>query len=183
MTEQNPIISRYIAQFRSGLKNLPETERTEIVQEIESHIAEAINGGRSVAEVLERLGPADRLARAYVADALVGSGRGHVRNWFRAAGVLMLSSLTSLFVFPILGVFTVVMPVAGATSLVGNIIYYFYPVNWIPHTSIPMIQSPELLLAVGEVACVIILAIGIVSFVLLKGYVKLLTRTLRSAMN
>ena len=62
----DPVTRQYIENFRKGLAGLPDDERGELVSEIENHIAEAGLRGESTSEVLDRLGPADRLARPIV---------------------------------------------------------------------------------------------------------------------
>ena len=57
----------YLKRLRRALGPLPESDRTEIVAEIESHIAERSRGtGASVADILAGLGEPDTLARAYL---------------------------------------------------------------------------------------------------------------------
>lgn len=58
-------VSRYLRALRRALAPLPEADRAEIVAEIESHLAEA---GGPPAAALDRLGPADALARSYLED-------------------------------------------------------------------------------------------------------------------
>lgn len=57
----------YLKRLRRALGPLPENDRTEIVAEIESHIADRSRGtGASVADILAGLGEPDTLARAYL---------------------------------------------------------------------------------------------------------------------
>ncbi len=176
---------RYLSQFRASLKRLPEAERGEIVDEIRNHIAEAMNAGGSLAEVLERLGPADRLARAYMAEALLSQGEPNLSRWLKAAGVLAGFSLSSLFVIPVLGVFGLVLPFASVLGVIANIVQFIYPAaldfgsgrigTYIPGA------DPVTTLVVGLALDVLLCFIGIGAFRLLKVYIRLSIKTLRNA--
>lgn len=60
MTEQNPLISRYLEQLEAelGANGVSTQERSEILSDIASHAAEAEHSGNTIAAVLERLGSA-----------------------------------------------------------------------------------------------------------------------------
>ena len=75
---RDPLTERYLSRFRDGLKGARAEERDEFVREIESHIAEAVASGEQAGAVLYRLGPADRLAKAYRAELTLKSRTG---NW------------------------------------------------------------------------------------------------------
>ncbi|HEY3365671.1 MAG TPA: hypothetical protein VGK74_11500 [Symbiobacteriaceae bacterium] len=179
MLEQNPIVARYLSQFRAGLKRLPEAERSEVVDEINSHIAEAVAAGGSLAEVLERLGPADRLARAYAAEALLGLGQPTLGRWLKAAGVLAGFSLSSLFIIPVLGTFGVIVPIAAVWGVLANVLQFFYPAGHFGGTYISG-AGPAATLVLGLAADVILFAVGIGAFRLLKAYMRLLIKTMRN---
>jgi uncharacterized membrane protein len=180
MSVQDPIIGRYLSQFRAGLRGLPESERTEVAQEIESHIAEALAAGRSLAEVLERLGPADRLARAYTADAILSRGKPTLRGWLRAAVVLAGFSVASLFVIPFLGVCStfVAFSVFGALA---NVTQFLLPgTHDIGGTYITG-ASPLTTLLLGLLFDVIAFFLGLGAYKLLKWYIRLLISSVRKA--
>ncbi|MGE5673123.1 MAG: DUF1700 domain-containing protein [Mycobacterium leprae] len=183
MTIKEPLVQRYLDEFRVGLKGIPEAERNDLVLEIESHIAEAMNSGRSLTEVLERLGPADRLARAYAAEAILGNGKRGLQ-WLRAAGVLLSAGASSIVVIPILGPIAIFFPLGGVVGLVGNPIYYWlYPAQWLPHTSIPWIVTPLANVIAGTVACVLLILMGVGAYRLLMWYIRFTIRNLRQALN
>ncbi len=63
------LAARYLQRLRRDLRPLPESDRTDIVAEIESHIAERSNARDSRTEdILNALGDPETLARAYVED-------------------------------------------------------------------------------------------------------------------
>jgi uncharacterized membrane protein len=81
---------RYLDELRRNLGRLPETERSDAVREIESHIAEGRADGRSTEAALAGLGDARTLARAYVADYHLRVPRGGTLG---SAARLILSSV------------------------------------------------------------------------------------------
>jgi uncharacterized membrane protein len=76
----DPMVERYIDRFEAGLRDLSREERDEVTYEIQSHIAEAVSGGESAVDVLERLGPAERLARSYRAELATKPGGSLLRR-------------------------------------------------------------------------------------------------------
>lgn len=101
--ESNPLVDRYLATFRTGLKGAPQPERDEFVREIQSHIAEAQAAGEPVGAILYRLGPADRLAKAYRAELTLSSGGGNIIwRFFAVLGVLVTASIPSMIIIPLL---------------------------------------------------------------------------------
>lgn len=106
MTADDPRLIRYLAALDETLSRrtftaLLSAERTEVVEEIRQHIADAGRAGRSVEQVLQSLGPVEALARGYELELLVGP-RTAERNlpvpqrWLRVISVLALGSATSI---------------------------------------------------------------------------------------
>ena len=69
----HPLVQRYLDQLAAALAAtaLPPAEQEAIVADIASHVAEAISAGERLPAVLERLGNAPDLARAYVVEAFL----------------------------------------------------------------------------------------------------------------
>lgn len=179
----NPVVKHYLDQFRASLQGIPEAERADIVREIESHIAEAVDGGRSLADVLERLGPADRLARAYTADAILSGPGRPWRKLLTAAGVLTASSLASLFVIPFLGLIGFVMPIAGVMAFVFNLVMVIIH----PGTQLPLTELGNLPSAVetplGLLLNLVMAALGLGALALLRKYIRFMIKTVRSSLD
>lgn len=68
MTEGHPVVERYLTRFEASITEFDCPEQEEITHEIRSHIAEARAAGRALDAVLQTLGPADVLARAYAVE-------------------------------------------------------------------------------------------------------------------
>ena len=122
---------RYLDELRRNLRPLPEAERSDAVREIESHIAEGQADGRSTAAVLNGLGDARTLARAYVADYHLrvprGGALGSVARFVLSSVFLSGTGLLSVFVFPLLalltflaGLLAVATPVLGVLRTSGG---------------------------------------------------------------
>ena len=79
MTLGHPVVERYLTRFDAAISEFEFAEREEVTREIRNHIAEAQAAGRALDAVLQALGPADVLARAYAVElALNPQGRRRV---------------------------------------------------------------------------------------------------------
>ena len=169
----DPVTRQYIENFRNGLADLPDDERGELVSEIENHIAEAGLRGESTSEVLDRLGPADRLARAYRAELLINGGS--TRSWFsRVFGVSLLlvgASIPSLIIIPLLGGLGIGFTFGGLAMFAWSIC------PWEAHTLYSLPQGLDRLARAGTGAA--FLAGGGLALAALYGYVRLLASAMR----
>ncbi|MCL2141301.1 MAG: DUF1700 domain-containing protein [Methanimicrococcus sp.] len=106
---------KYLEKVASGLKRLPEHERNEILNEIRSHIYEAVNQQEPEQEVLERLGSPVKLAQSYDSLHSIESGQSIFNNlaFYFSAGV------SSIFIVPILFFLTL----AFASSAIIVVVY------------------------------------------------------------
>lgn len=187
MTAQNPLMRRYLFEFGQGLRGLSQAEQRELCMEIESHIYEAMQAGRPVEEVLRRLGPADRLARAYAADALL-SGPGNralplFEGWRRrltAFGILAGTSLTTVMLVPLLGVVGYSFLAVGPIVMVLSAISFAVPslINLPPGVVLPDALVSTLLILFG----LLVTGIGWGARQLLLRYLGFLTRTLKGTL-
>ena len=66
--QTHPVIDRYLGSFAAAFDEFEASDRDEIVQELRNHIMEARASGTNLDSVLEALGPADALARAYAVE-------------------------------------------------------------------------------------------------------------------
>lgn len=185
MTEQNPAIRRYLTQFEAALVRFPTAERQDIVREIESHIAEAVSAGASVADVLVRLGAPDRLARAYTAEAILSGPGRPVRKSIAAAAVLAASSVGSLILIPFLSFIGLIFTLGGASSALGNALYLIlgHRVPWLGATKVPWWPEPGLGQWLGIPFGLALALAGLGMFSLVRRYMKFLIRTIRQAVS
>jgi uncharacterized membrane protein len=115
MTPENPIITRYLANLDANLKGLNDTDRTEAVRDIRSHISEATAQGAPLDRVLESLGSPPVLARAYSVELLMKkpSGQSPPNRALRLAGLIILGSVPTFVIVVVLGVVGVVFSITG----------------------------------------------------------------------
>lgn len=177
MTDPNLLVARYLEIFRAHLTRMPQNERDELSAEIQSHITEACNSGQSVADVLIRLGPADRLAKAYMVEQLLDPDQGGSRlgRFFAVAGIVATTGLTSIIIVPTLGGLGIGLGVGGLAAIVAGIAALFFP--W-------TIQSPIVLpwgMAQGAavVIGVVLAALGALSLWGLVAYIRFIVGAVR----
>jgi hypothetical protein len=66
-------VERYLRTLKRELRGLGTDETADIVAELRSHVAERVDEGASVDDVLARLGRAEELAGRYLADHVLAS--------------------------------------------------------------------------------------------------------------
>lgn len=169
----DPLAQRYLENFRKGLGGLPEAERRELVSEIENHIAEATASGEPTSDVLDRLGPADRLARAYRAELLMSGGER--RNMFvRTIGLALLllgASIPSLILIPLLGGL-------GLGFTVGGVALFAWSIC--PFDTHSMYELPGALDRLARAGTAIgFLSVGMLALATLYGYVRVVGSAVR----
>lgn len=125
-TTMNTEISQYLRQLKSALADLPPASSQAIFEDVQSHIAEAMDAGRDPQEILLGLGPASEVAAAareelgtsqdagssrYVTKILVGS----------ATVLAIITAVVVAFILPsyagVIGADTTGSAVLDATSL------------------------------------------------------------------
>jgi uncharacterized membrane protein len=149
-------------------------EREEISREITSHFAEARAQGRDVSEVIERLGPPERLARSYQAEAILDRrGGAALLSVFTAAAPILSTSIASIFIVPLLLASAVGLTLGGAATIAAGILSFIAPglVHVDPATPLGQILA----LLVGAVT----LGIGLLSIRGLRWYLRVAARVLR----
>src|SRR5262245_19975516 len=116
MNSTDPAVLAYLDEVVNRLGRLEPNERTEIIAELENHIAEAVKGGRTTAETLDTLGEPAKLAQAYEMELTLGrrSGRNSLVAFLRVMGVLATLGLPTLVICTVLASVGVAFVVAGA---------------------------------------------------------------------
>lgn len=168
----NKILNDYLGKIEKYLKPLPVSERVDIVKEIESEIFELQRNGKTAEEIIERMGDAKELAKAYLGDLIA---KGHFFSWNRVLAICAyysLVSLSGLFVIPILVICAPVFiicgiatPIIGAVKLIDELLNLGIP--YANYIGISGIENPV-------VAFIICIVIGIVLYIIGSGCWKLL---------
>lgn len=182
MTQEHPLVERYLSRLQHGLGSMPSADREEVVRDIRSHIAEATAAGATLDSVLTTLGPAETLARAYAVELLLNPAPGRppvsgMQRFFALAGILALTSIPTLVVVVTLGAVGVSFAVSGVAVLVAGIADA-------TGIGLPFIQGdatqvhPALAIAFGPVLS----ALGAAALWGLSRYLRWLARTVSQAL-
>lgn len=178
MSQMNPVVERYLSRFAGALAAVPDEERYEMVREIRSHIAEALHTGRDITEVLEKLGPADRLAAAYRAELLMHrqpAGRSELARQVGMVGALAGTSIASFFVIVLLGAVGISFLLSGVAIVVAGLVLPAIPASLIS-TPFTILTTQQILIVIGFA----MVPLGLLSLAGLRAYVKFLRRAVVS---
>lgn len=175
MTQENPVLQRYMERFTTALKSFECAESHEIVNDLRGHIEEAQAMGKPLDAVLQSIGPADTLARAYAVElALNPRGARFQRTLFGAlkvVGILAAAGVVSFLVVAGLGAIAIGLTGSG----VGLIIIGALEAAGVHLPSVQLAGlSPYVVMAIGPV----FIAIGLAAFAGLWIYVRALVHIL-----
>ena len=108
------VLNEYLEQVERYLKPMAVSERVDIVKEIKSEMLELQGEGKTPQEILERLGDARELARAYLGES-IAKGRGF--SWRRLSAVIAFYSMAGavgVCVLPVTSICAVAFLLSGA---------------------------------------------------------------------
>ena len=182
MTQEHPLVERYLSRLQEGLKSVPPADRDEIVRDIRSHIAEATASGTPLESVLTTLGPAEALARAYAVELVLNPAPGRPpisgsQRFFTLAGILALTSIPTMVVTVTLGSMGVAFVASGLAVFVAGIVDAFGIA--LPFVDGPVSDvHPALAIATGPA----LFAIGLLELWALSKYLKWFGRTVSRAL-
>ena len=178
MTEQNPVVERYLARLSDNLSELGPDERQGVMQDIRSHLAEAVAVGTSLDMALASLGPADALARAYAVELLLNPRKGTrwpSNRFLKLAGLVIVGSLPALVIVTALGPVGVAFIAAGLVSITAGILDAFGILPSFIQTSG---VAPFWLMLLGMAMT----AIGVLALIALRRFVQFVAYTVRAAL-
>ena len=176
--QDHPVVARYMASFEASIAALDPGERLAIAQEIRNHIAEATAAGRPLDDVLRSLGPAETLARAYVAELLMNPRTKHLEaaaRFLKLAGLVVAGGFATLLVVTMLGSI-------GITFTASGLVVFGIGVLETSGIHLPGVQlsgiPPAWVIVMGPP----LIAIGVVALMLLRTYVRFAARTMRKTL-
>lgn len=173
MTEEHPVVARYLAQFEQSLRGFDYPEQQEAAHEIRNHIAEACAAGKQLDGVLRSLGSADLLARAYAAELLLNRRTSRrmqsVHGFLKVAGLVAVVSFATLVVVGILGTTGVGFVASGAAIIVIGVLEQ-------AGIHLPGVQMSGIAPAWAITIGLLVLAIGILALLVLRTYVRFVIR-------
>ena len=178
MTQEHPVVARYMATFGAAIKGIDAEERAAIEQEIRSHIAEATAAGKPLEDVLEALGPAEALARAYAVELLMNPRNTRIRSvaaFLKLAATVVVASFATLIVATILGSVGITFTASGlAMIMVGMLETSGIHLPGVELNGVP----PGWVVASGP----LMIVIGLAAFVLLRSYIRFVGRAMRKTL-
>lgn len=178
MNQQHPVIERYMTHLETAIRGLDPESRREVLQEIRNHIAEATAAGRSLDVVLESLGPADALGRAYAVELLLhpqdDSPRPAAERWFSVVGLVAVLSIPTLVAVSTLGSVGISFVASGLFAFVVGVLEATGVFPW-PHLSdVP----PVVAIFLGPAMVIV----GAVALLALRFYVRFVVRAVRTSL-
>ena len=172
----HPIVDKYLTRLDAAVRALNCPEPREIVDEIRNHIAEAQAAGKPLDAILQALGPADVLARAYAVELLLHPRDRRptqaVGRFLSVAGVIAASSLATLIVVSALGSIGLGFSLSGLTVFAIGLLQA-------AGVHLPGVDMQGLPPALPIVLGPLLLVLGIAALVGLRMYVRFMVRTLR----
>jgi uncharacterized membrane protein len=173
MTEEHPVVARYVAQFEQSLRGFDYPEQREAVHEIRNHIAEACAAGKQLDGVLTSLGSADLLARAYAAELLLNRRTSRhmqsVLGFLKLAGLVAVVSVATFVVVAMLGTTGIGFVASGAAIIVIGVLEQ-------AGIHLPGVQMSGVAPAWAITLGLLVFAIGILALLGLRAYVRFIMR-------
>lgn len=158
-------LNDYLERVEKYLKPMAVSERVDIVKEIKSEMLELQNEGKTPQEILERLGDAKTLARAYLGES-IAKGRGF--SWRRLSAVIAFYSMAGavgVCVLPVTSICAAAFllsgalcPLAGVVKFVGALLGFEMPYIGIQLGSYS--AGPGLVLVLSVVMGAVVMAAG-----------------------
>jgi len=111
-------VEKYLNKMSAGLYRLPESERNEILSEIQNHIYEAESRQEPVQAVLDKLGSPLKLAQSYINIHDIDSGNMSFRSILSNMAFFISAGLSGVFVLPTLLITTFTFLIS-AVGIVG----------------------------------------------------------------
>ena len=170
---QDLMVQRYVETLNKELKGLTPEERGEVIAEIESHVAEAKERGEEPAVTLQRLGPAQKLARSYRAEIVLERRDGNqVWRMLAFTALLMGASIPTLIIVTALGGLGIGLVTGGVTMAVIALFPFGY-------ASIFEVSPEWLDRAIGLLVAGGLIAAGAVALAAVGLYLRMLAGAFR----
>ena len=114
--DKNPAAERYLAALEHSLSPMKASERMEVIHEIRAHLHDGMVAGKPLDELLNRLGAAELLAKAYLVESYLNPkrfGSGWISRTLGLFGLLVFGSLPTLVITSLLGSLGIAFLIAG----------------------------------------------------------------------
>ncbi|MCM1046920.1 MAG: DUF1700 domain-containing protein [Clostridiales bacterium] len=171
------ILNDYLENIEKYLKPLPVSERVDIVKEIKSEILELQNSGKTAEEIIERLGDAKELAKAYLGDLIANSNSFSRNRILALCAYYSLASISGLIVIPTLAICApvfilcaIITPILGTVKLVE--VLFNMGIPYADHITVIGVENPYAVFILCIIIGVILYLIGLGCWKLLIYYIK-----------
>lgn len=182
------ILSSYLDKTDRYLKPMPDSERSDIIQEIKSEISELqMTENLSSEQIITRLGDPKELASAYLGDAISkGSGFSFGR-FLTVIAFYSVVGFSGLFVIPVLGIIAptfmvcgIICPLAGIFKAVVELLNLNIPfADHIGFVYGSLQAGPIMTFFLSILTGIFLFAAGYGAWKLLVLYIKAVSRTHR----
>ena len=176
----------YLSTVEKYLKNMPVSERIDVIKELKSCIEEIqLNNALNAKEILARLGSPKELAAGYLGDKITTGNSFSFKKLWMVFSFYSLVSLSGMFIIPCgtvlaggLMVSGVIAPVGALIRLIGYFFGYDMPFftmqigSFIPH---PLLGVP-----ISSVFGVLIFMLGRVVWKAVINYIRKVSATKRT---
>lgn len=172
----NATSEKYLKTFRANLRDIPEDEKIDIINEIETHINAGIDKDEPIETILSKLGKPATLARSYTNEYLLNSGIARPSLIF-SIFFYGFAGLTGIVVVPTLAICAatfafcgIVIPLVGVTNLLGITRFPYMMVGG-------YIVPPVPAFIIGTIVGVLLLFVGILCWKCLQKYCRFISGT------
>lgn len=172
------IMNDYLDKINRYLKSIPALERVDIINEIKSQMLELqAQDELSAAQILERLGSPEELAKAYLGQAITKTNTFSWRKLSAVTAFYSLAGFTGVFILPFLSICAVAFMLSGIIAPIAGIIKLF--------GSLVGVDVPFVVFQIGDYTAPAYLAfpysviMGVLLFVAGKGLWKLMISYIR----
>lgn len=168
------VLECYLENVSKCLKRIPVSERTDIIKEIESGMYELQNSGKTPAEIIERLGKPQDLAKAYLGDLLETGTRFSWGRVLKICAFYSVAGFSGMIVIPILALIALSFIAFGVLT---PVLAFVRMTDYILGLGIPYMENIKIVLN-GELnpvaGFVVAIVAGILMYMAGKGAWKLL---------
>lgn len=117
---------KYLDEVLDGLNGLPDSEKKEIVDEINSHIYEAVSNGEDLDSVLRKLGSPCDIAKSYSSIYTIENNKFDLKYLLKNFSFYLSTGVTSAFIVPTLFLLTWIFYITVPIVVVGSILGLFF---------------------------------------------------------
>lgn len=176
------ILNQYLDKVDRYLRPMSAADRADIINEIKSEMAE-LEAGKSCTpeQIMERLGDPKEMARAYLGEAIVKTGRFRIRKLAAMAAFYGVAGLGGMFILPFTSILGAALmlsgllaPLAGLVKAAGFLLGLDVPVVVFQFGSFT--AHPLLALPLSVIMGVLFFLVGKGLWRITLGYVRMVAK-------